>query len=72
MSKELICPNCGGLVKDHPQDGCVLAALIGVIRDRGGMKERALTNLHASTDADHLWDDVGRIVDQLEAGGYNL
>jgi hypothetical protein len=65
------CPNCGTPVADHPENGCVLAALIQVIRDRGNMSEQILLALHAGTDVDLLWESVGAIVDNLEMGTYS-
>lgn len=72
MAKKLRCPNCDRHVANHPEDGCVLAALIQVIRDRGEMSERRLRTLHASTDADALWNRLGRVVDDLEEGVFRL
>jgi len=65
------CPNCGGSVKNHPQNGCALAVLIGVIQDRGTVAGRTLTELHARVDPDALWQDLGKLVDRLENGDYN-
>lgn len=70
MSKRRICPNCTEPVADHPENGCVLAALIDVIRSRGTFGERKLRNIHAAVDADALWCDIGEIVDDLEEGRY--
>ena len=65
------CPNCAAHpVADHPANGCVLAALIQCIRDRGTVPERRLRDVHAHTDVDALWNDVGKIVDRLEEGAY--
>lgn len=66
------CPNCGnGMpVSNHPENGCVLAALIQVIRDRGDLSERRILDLHANCDADWFWDAVGRVIDRLEAGEF--
>lgn len=72
MAKKLKCPNCGGTVAHHPEDGCVLAALIQVIREREVMSERRLRTLHASTDVDRLWDRIGPIADALEEGAFRL
>ncbi len=71
--KKRICPNCTiSAVKDHPEDGCVLAALIQVLREREELPERTLLALHAKTDVDALWDDLGPILDKLEDGSYLL
>lgn len=69
--KSPLCPNCDQRVANHPENGCVLAALIQVARDRGGVPERKLRKLHAECNVDALWDDVGRIVDDLEDGHYS-
>ena len=71
MANKLKCPNCGGNVANHPEDGCVLAALIQVIRERQSMSEKELRKLHANADVDALWDDLGRIIDKLEEGNYS-
>ena len=76
QTKLLRCPNCGEPVSkpstgEIQVDGCVLHALIGVVRDRGNVSERKLRKMHSQVDVDHLWDRVGRIVDDLEAGYYN-
>lgn len=65
-----ICPNCTQPVVDHPQTGCVLAALIGVIRDRGTKPERVLRSIHAKCDINALWDRLGPVIDDLEAGNF--
>lgn len=71
MTTKMMCPNCAGIpAQEHPQNGCVLAALIEVVRDRGEMSATDLAQLLANTDADALWNDLGPIVDTLEAGGY--
>lgn len=64
------CPNCVAPVVQHPENGCVLAAFVQVIRERGTMTERALRKLHADTDADALWSVVGRTIDDLEDGNF--
>lgn len=66
-----LCPNCRQPVADHPENGCVLAALIQVIREREAMSEEKLRELHASTDTDQLWEDLGPLVDRLEEGEYS-
>lgn len=63
------CPNCARPV-DHPDDGCVLGSLIQVIREREVMSESKLRKLHSATNADSLWTEVGKIVDQLESGEF--
>lgn len=73
MPKKRMCPNClTTAVKHHPENGCVLAALIQVLREREELPERTLLSLHAKTDVDALWDDLGPILDKLEDGGYLL
>lgn len=65
------CPNCTSPVVDHPENGCVLAALIQCIRDRGSKTPKQVTKLHEKCDADALWNRVGPIVDMLEAGVFS-
>lgn len=70
MSRRRKCPNCGKPVAGHPENGCLLAALIGVIQDRGVTRRRALT-LHANADVDALWSDLGPVIDRLQDGKYD-
>lgn len=72
MGKKLKCPNCGGYVANHPEDGCILGAMIQAVRDRDVMPERRLRALHASTNVDRLWDRIGPILDDLEEGAFCL
>jgi hypothetical protein len=68
------CPNCGadiGADKTHG-DGCVLGALLEVVRDRGNLRERTVATRGRRCDVDALWDDLGTVVDKLEDGGYSL
>lgn len=64
------CPCCGEPVEDHPDNGCVLNTLLGVLRDRGSLEEADILDLHAKCDVDALWQDLGRIIDRLEDGRY--
>lgn len=66
--KEPTCPNCGRPVT-HPNDGCVLKALMSVLADRGLPYQR-VDWLMKHTDVDALWSDIGPILDKLEDGGY--
>ena len=71
LAEKRECPNCGAShVEDHPHDGCMLHAVISVLRGRENMTEDALQKLHAETNVDALWDDIGPVLDKLEAGGY--
>ena len=72
MARKPKCPNCGGNVANHPENGCVLAALIQVIRERDAMSERTLRRLHADTDIDAFWSRLGVVVDQLEEGVFRF
>ncbi len=65
------CPICLSAVKDHPQNGCVLAALMGVVAERGNLSQRRVNALHAKVDTNKLWDDLGPILDHLEWGRYS-
>lgn len=64
------CPNCGRPIT-RLADGCVLGALIQVVRERGDASEAHVRKLHAGCDVDTFWNDVGAIVDRLEAGEYS-
>jgi hypothetical protein len=70
MSARIKCPNCQSNVANHPENGCVLAALIQVIREREVIPERRLRTIHGATDVDRLWGDLGQVIDRLEEGGY--
>lgn len=73
MAANLICPNCYVPIADHTEKGCVLAALIGVLRERGTYSEEELRYLHEKCNVDVLWDNlVGRIVDKLGDGDFNI
>jgi hypothetical protein len=41
-----------------------------LISDRGNLTEKEVRAIHASVDADALWNDLIEIVDKLEGGGY--
>ena len=71
MAKRLKCPNCGGNVANHAENGCVLAALVQLVREREAMSERRLRKLHAGTDVDALWQELGPVIDGLEDGAYS-
>ena len=66
------CPNCGCPVEGHPNNACVLAALIGVVRDRENLTEDELLALHRNACVDVMWDDIGPILDRLEEGFYSV
>lgn len=66
-----MCPNCcTSPVADHPDNGCALAVLIQVIRERGDLTERKLRDLHYNCNVDHLWDRLGPVIDDLQAGEF--
>lgn len=68
-----LCPGCGQHpVNAHPQTGCVLAALVQVLRDRGEHTEEGLLAIHADCDEDHLWNELGDIVDRLGNGEFSV
>jgi hypothetical protein len=71
MANKLKCPLCGGNVARHREDGCILAALIEVIRERDAISEQCLRRIHAHADVDALWVDLGQIIDKLEDGKYS-
>jgi hypothetical protein len=70
MKGKRVCPNCYAPVEEHEANGCVLAALMQLVRDRGNLDDEALLNLHANANADAFWDDLGPIIDGLEDGHY--
>lgn len=65
------CPNCGKSIVNHPEDGCLLAALMTVLRDRGSHGEAALRRIHAQCDVELLWRSLDRVVDQLGEGAFS-
>jgi hypothetical protein len=73
MSKPIprLCPNCGQHpVANHPATGCVLAALIDLIRDRGTKSDMQIYKLHARCNADAMWGRIGPVIDDLEDGKF--
>ncbi len=65
------CPNCAGDIDKHLESGCVLGALISVIKDRGEHTEEQLKALTHDCDVDRLWEDLGPIIDSLASGAYS-
>lgn len=64
------CPNCMSPIGSHPENGCVLAAMIQVVRERGTRSEEEVLALHASANVSALWDELGPIIDKLEDGEF--
>lgn len=64
------CPNCSSPVVNHPANGCALAVLISVVKDRGNKGVAELHALHEGCDVDALWEALGPIVDMLEDGEF--
>lgn len=65
------CPNCGSPVANHADDGCVLAAFITLLRERGVLPEERLQELHARCDISRFWDEVNEVVDRLGQGHFD-
>jgi len=66
------CPNCCepfSVKKPHPENGCVLAALVGVVADRGATAQKT-KRLIAKCDVDALWEDIRGVLNKLEDGEY--
>jgi hypothetical protein len=64
------CPNCmQPITKRMP--GCVLHDLIGIVSDRGNVNRERLHEIHAACDPLVMWEDLGPVIDKLEAGGYS-
>lgn len=49
----------------HPDNGCVLHALLTVLRDRETHSESQLEIIYIKCDVDRLWDQLGGIIDDL-------
>jgi hypothetical protein len=62
------CPNCGEPVAGHPDTGCVLNALVQIIRERGEIPEVKVRKIHREVDVDALWEELGPVVDRLQEG----
>lgn len=67
-----VCPNCGSLVSDHPENGCLLATLMSVLRERGTHEPGQIERIHARCDVDRMWQEVGELVDRLGEGAFEL
>ena len=66
------CPNCWAHpVDNHPENGCVLAALVQIIRERETVPETRLLRIHARTDITALWNTLGPLLDRLEVGEFS-
>ena len=72
MTKVIRCPNCDVPIAGHPENGCVLAACIGVISDRGELSEAKIRRLFTDTDPDLFWSEVGDLIDRLEDGEFSI
>ena len=72
LTDALPCPNCLLPVDGHPENGCVLATFIQVIRERGNLSEKQLRELHHNTDVKALWSRLGPILDDLEEGVFEI
>ena len=67
-----MCPNCCDTpIKNHPENGCVLAVFMEVIKSRGTLSKKQQTKIFESCDVGALWDDLGPIIDELEDGSYS-
>ena len=71
MSIYRACPNCSCDVEKHPDNGCVLNALIGIVRARQTHSEELLQDLMAHCDHVVLWDFISPLADQLAAGRFS-
>lgn len=65
------CPNCSQPVEGHAENGCILAAMIQCLRDRGDRTPEELMMIHATCDIDALWDTLGTALNELEDGRYS-
>lgn len=67
----MMCPNCAQSVVGHADNQCVLNAFIQLLRERENLNEARLLQLHGNCSVDTMWDDLGPILDKLEAGEYS-
>lgn len=72
MSKSWKCPNCSALVDGHlhPEDGCAVALLQRVVKDRGSLTDVQVRELARTCDVDALWEALGPVIDRFEAGEF--
>jgi len=63
------CPNC---LREHgiPEEPCMLGALASMLGQRGVNPEEAL-GLIERANPEHLWDDLGPILERLAVGYYD-
>ena len=54
----------------HPDNECVLHALLTVLRERETHTEIQLEKLYINCNVDLLWDELGRVVNDLGNGRY--
>jgi hypothetical protein len=67
------CPNCmQHPAANHPENGCVLASMIQLVRERGNHSEEEIQTLHATCDTDALWAHLGPLLDKLEDGEFSF
>lgn len=70
--KPVLCPNCMCVpVTNHPENGCVLASLVQIVRERGNHSEDEIQKLHANCDTDALWEHLGPVLNKLEDGDFS-
>lgn len=67
-----LCPNCSTPIDDHPENGCGLRMLVGVLQDRGYKTNEEIRKLFKDCDPDLLWVDLGPIADKFENGDYSM
>ena len=69
MPRTYTCPNCNAQFTDeHPMDFCALGVLFSVLRDRENLDPETLNERLESADIDVLWERLGPLLDDLEAG----
>lgn len=64
------CPNCCELI-GHEPNGCVLEGLLGVVEGRENLTREQVLELWRKIDVDGLWDAIGPVIDDLEAGKFS-
>ena len=68
MAAQPECSNCGDVHRTY-LSVCLIAAIGGVLIDRG-RTQSTVTKLLKAADIDRIWEDLGRICDQVESGAY--
>lgn len=66
-----VCPNCTvKLDGEHIVDACVLSVFAGILRERNNLTDDEILARMENVDICAFSDELGPILDKLEAGEY--